>query len=101
MSFLAVPEDVYASLLAMATADLGRWVRRATSDGLCDFHYLSTDPEFMKQAVREKARAAASGSRAYEFVYSTPSGVTYHFLFVAPSEEDLRGRLAVLEIMAL
>lgn len=101
MSFLAVPEDVHVSLLAMASSDISRRVRKATSDGLCDFHYLSTDPEFKKRAVCEKAREVAGGSWTYEFVYLTPSGVTYHFLFVASSEEDLRGRLAVLEIMAL
>lgn len=101
-NFLAVPEDVHVSLLGMIGSDLARWVSQASvTEDLCDFYYRSTDPEFRKNAIREKILAASFASRSYEFVYQTPSGVTYHFFFVAGSEDALRGRLAVLEVMAL
>lgn len=73
----------------------------ASSSGLCDFHYLFSDPEFRKQAVREMVLEASDGKFAYEFVYRTPVvDRNYHFFFVVDSEEELRGRLAVLEVMS-
>jgi len=68
---------------------------------LCDFYHHSRDPAFKKKAVLEQVFEASIGKNAYEFVYKTPSTVTYHFFFVAASEEDLRERLSVIQVMVL
>lgn len=98
---LALPKDLHDSLTSIVTRNVREWVDDGVELGLCDFYHHSRDPAFRVQAVKEKVLEASRDMEAYEFVYQTPSTVTYHFFFVAASEEELRDRLSVVQVMAL
>jgi len=103
LPILAFPKDLHDLLMPIITHHLSEWMQEGVNTGLCDFYLHSRDPAFRKQGVKEKMSEAciSTGKRVYEFVYQTPSTVTYHFFFLASSEDELRDRLSVVHVMTL
>lgn len=86
--FFPVPADVFDKLRFLDV----------DPRGLADFAYQADGLESLKLAVREKAAEAASKFMAYEVVTSY-GGLLVGLIFVVGSEDELRERLTVLEVL--